>query len=96
MFRPIRRQLGFPSKPRGKARREARAQEQFVVDIDGKRRYVSTTEYPGLLLSFVFPLPTILLGIPPDYKSFSGGVALATLPEFGERLNALRARYAIP
>src|SRR5262245_45822408 len=35
LFRPIRRQLEFPSKGRGKARREARQQEQFVVRIDG-------------------------------------------------------------
>jgi hypothetical protein len=93
LFRPIRRQLKLPSKSRGRTRREAREQEQFVVIIDGRRRYVSTAEYPGLLMSFVFRLPTILLGIPPDYVSFSGGVSLATLPEFGERLNALRAKY---
>ena len=55
LFRPIRRQLNFPSKNRGRARREARQQEEFVVVIDGRRRYVSTAEYPGLLMSFVFP-----------------------------------------
>jgi hypothetical protein len=93
LFRPIRRQLNFPSKGRGKARREARRQEQFVVRIDGKKRYIPTAEYPGLLLSFVFPLPTALLGIQPDYRSFAGGVSLATLPGFGERLNALRTKY---
>ena len=93
LFRPIRRQLRFPSKGRGRARRDAREKEQFVIKIRGRKRHISATEYPGLLVSFVFPLPTILLGIEPDFSSFTGGVSLATLPEFGERLNLLRARY---
>ena len=93
LFRPIRRQLAFPSKSRGRARREARDEEQFVVRIDGKKHLVSSAEYPGLLISFTFPLPTILLGIAPEFRSFTGGVSLATLPEFGERLNKLRAKH---
>jgi hypothetical protein len=93
LFRPIRRQQNFPSKGRGRVRREAREQEQFVVVIDRQRRHIPTAEYPSLLMSSVFPLPTILLGIPSDYRSFSGGVSLATLPEFGERINALRVKY---
>jgi HNH endonuclease len=93
LFRPIRRQLNFPSKGRGRARRDARAHEQFVVKVNGKKRYISTADYPGLLISFVFPLPTILLGLKPEFRSFTGGISLATLPKFGERLDSLRAKY---
>ncbi len=93
LFRPIRRQLNFPSKRRGRARRDARAREQFIVKIDGRKHHISAAEYPGLLTSFVFPLPTILMGIAPSFRSFTGGVSIATLPEFGERLNRLRAKY---
>lgn len=64
-----------------------------MVTIDGKKRHIPAAEYPGLLMSFVFPMPTILLGLPPDYRPFTGGISLAILPEFGERLNALRAKY---
>jgi hypothetical protein len=93
LFRPIRRQLNFPSKSRGKTRREQREKETFVVKIDGINRKISIAEYPGLITSFVFTLPTILLGISPTGESFTGGISLGILPEFGERLNALRAKY---
>jgi HNH endonuclease len=93
LFRPIRRQLHLPSKSRGKARREQRENETFVVKFDDVRRNIPVAEYPGLITSFVFTLPTILLGIAPTGESFSGGVSLGILPEFGERLNALRAKY---
>lgn len=93
LFRPIRRQFKMPSKQRGKKRKAERAKETFLVVIDGVKRYVAADEYPGLLMSFVFPLPTVLLGIPPTGDSFAGGISLGTLPEFGERLNALRAKY---
>ena len=93
LFRPIRRQFNFPSKSRGKARREQRKKETFVIRVNGINRNIPTAEYPGLITSFVFRLPTILLGLPPTGESFSGGVSLGILPEFGERLNALRAKY---
>jgi hypothetical protein len=93
LFRPIRRQFKFPSKDRGKARREQRKKETFAVKINGIRRDIPIAEYPGLITSFVFTLPTILLGIAPTGESFTGGVSLGILPDFGERLNALRAKY---
>jgi hypothetical protein len=93
LFRPIRRQFNFPSKQRGRARQQAREQEHFVVVIDERRRHIPTAEFPGLLVSFAFPLPTALLGILPDFKSFAGRVSLAMLPEFIERFTALRAKY---
>ena len=93
LFLPIRRQYKFPSKNRGAARRPAREKETFEVKIDGKKRNIPAAEYPGVLLSFSFPFPTILSGQPPTHKSFSGGVALGILPEFGDRLNRLRAKY---
>jgi hypothetical protein len=93
LFRPIRRQFNFPSKSRGKARRVQRQKETFIVKIDGINRNIPINEYPGLITSFVFTLPTILLGIPPTGESFTGAISLGMLPEFGERLNALRAKY---
>jgi hypothetical protein len=93
LFRPLRRQFNLPSKGRGKARREQRQNETFAVRIDGHKRHVPAADCPGLIVSFAFPYPTILLGIPPTHESFAGGVAVGTLPEFGERLNALRAKY---
>jgi hypothetical protein len=93
LFLPIRRQLNFPSKGRGAARRVARQAEKFAVLIDGKKHYVPAGEYPGLLVSFVFPLTAILYGLAAEAREFSGGVSVGTLPEFGERLNALRAKH---
>ena len=94
LFQPLRRQFNLPRKSKGKARREEREQEQFVVVVDGIRRFVPANEYPGIIVSLVFPMPTILLGIPPELSDFSGGgVNIALLPEYGERLNALRAKY---
>jgi hypothetical protein len=93
LFRPIRRQFKMPSKPRGSKRKEKRAQETFSLVIDGVSRRVPVKEYPGFLMSFVFSLPTALLGISPTGKSFTGGITLGTLPQFGERLNVLRAKY---
>jgi hypothetical protein len=93
LFRPIRRQFKMPSKRRGRKQKEERTKETFLVVIDGIKRHVSTEEYPGLLISFAFPFPTILLGIPPEHRDFAGGVSIGVLPEFGERLNALRAKY---
>ena len=63
LFRPIRRQLNFPSKSRGKARSEQRERETFVIKFDGIKRDIPVAEYPGLIISFVFTLPTIMLGM---------------------------------
>lgn len=93
LFRPIRRQFQFPSKSRGRKRREEREKETFVVVIDGKRRKIPAKDYPGLLISFLFPYPTALMGIAPTFDSFTGRVTLGTLPEYNERLTALRAKY---
>lgn len=93
LFRPIRRQFSLPSKSRGKVRKEARANEKFLVVVDGRKVWLPLNEFPGLLVSFAFPMPTIVVGARPTLISFSGGVAIGTLPEFGERLNAVRAKY---
>jgi hypothetical protein len=93
LFLPIRRQFNFPSKGRGKARRDQRQQETFVVRINGRKRDIPAADYPGLLVSFVFPPPMILFNIPPEYREFSGRVSVGMLPQFEERLSALRAKY---
>jgi hypothetical protein len=81
LFRAIRRQMKFPMKPRSRLR-------GFEVGLDGADASVLAEGYPGLLVSFAFPLPGILAGAAPG-EEFGGGIALAMLPQFGERLNAL-------
>jgi hypothetical protein len=93
LFRPIRRQFNMPSKRRGRADRQAHERETFLVKVDGRKVYLPSAEYPGLIVTFHYPLPDILLGIPPENRSFTGGVAVGILPEFGERLNEVRRKY---
>jgi hypothetical protein len=81
LFRAIRRQMKFPMKPRSRSR-------GFEVGLDGVDASVLAEGYPGLLISFAFPLPGILAGAAPC-EEFGGGIALSMLPQFGERLNAL-------
>jgi hypothetical protein len=84
LFRAIRRQMKFPMKPRSRSR-------GFEVGLDGVGASVLAEGYPGLLISFAFPLPGILAGAAPC-EEFGGGIALSMLPQFGERLNALGDR----
>jgi hypothetical protein len=82
LFRAIRRQMNFPTKkphnrPKG-----------FTVGLDGADASVLAEGYPGLLISLSFPLPGVLAGAAAS-EDFAGGVALAMLPDFGQRLNAL-------
>jgi hypothetical protein len=81
LFRAIRRQMGFSMKPRSYLR-------GFEVGLDGVDVSVLAEGYPGLPISFAFPLPGILAGAA-AVEEFGGGIALAMLPQFGERLNAL-------
>jgi hypothetical protein len=82
LFCAIRRQMKFPTRnPRSRLR-------GFTVGLDGADASVLAEGYPGLLISFAFPLPGILAGAAPA-EEFGGGIALAMLPQFGERLNAL-------
>jgi hypothetical protein len=82
LFCAIRRQMKFPTK------RPHKRPKGFTVGIDGIDASVLAEGYPGLLISFAFPLPGILADAAP-VEEFSGGIALATLPQFGERLNAI-------
>jgi hypothetical protein len=87
MYGPIRAQLNFPSKRSLKNR-----VKKFTMTFDGVRRKVHQDEYPGILITFVRTLPGILIGEPAT-ADFAGAVAITTLPEFGDRLNKLRAKY---
>lgn len=93
LFRPIRRQFRLPSGKRGRERRAKQANERYRIIVDGKRHLVSSDEWPGLLINFAFPVPTILQGFPPDLQTFAGRVALGKLPEFDERLARLVAKF---
>jgi hypothetical protein len=87
LFAPIRAQLNFPSKRTLKNRIK-----KFTMTFDGIRRKIHQDEYPGMVISFVNGLPGILLGAPKS-DDYSGGIAMATLPGFGERLNHLREKF---
>src|SRR5262249_16413112 len=93
LFLPIRRQFQFPSKSRGRARREERESETFTVIIDGKKRHIPAKDYPGLLVSFASDYPTVLQGLLPTNRSFAGRVTLGKLPDFDARQSALLAAY---
>jgi hypothetical protein len=45
-----------------------------------------------MVICFVNGLPGVLVGAPLA-EDYSGGVAIATLPEFGERLNRLKEKF---
>jgi hypothetical protein len=87
LFSPIRAQLNFPSKRSLKNRIK-----KFDMTFDGIRRKIHQDEYPGMVISFVNALPGILVDAAPS-DQYAGGIAVATLPGFGERLNKLRAKF---
>ena len=87
LYAPIRSQLGFPSK-----RTLRNRIKKFTMSFDGVRRKIHQDEYPGIVISFVNGLPGVLVGTPPA-EDYSGGISIATLPGFGERLNKLRAKF---
>ena len=66
--------------------------KKFTMSFDGVRRKIHQDEYPGIVISFVNGLPGVLVGTPPA-EDYSGGISIATLPGFGERLNKLRAKF---
>lgn len=49
-------------------------------------------DYPGIVLTFVHEMPGILIGKEPA-EDYSGGISLQILPNFGERLNKLKAKF---
>lgn len=91
----MRRQLNFPSKRRGKKDRERKKDEKFILRLDNTRNVkVSVNEFPALLMNMVFPLPTILFnGTPEDSPLLFGIHSIELMPEFGEKLNAVKAKY---
>jgi hypothetical protein len=94
IYRPIRRQLNFPSKLRGRKDRERRKQEKFILLVDDRRVAVPVEEFPALMLSLAFPLPTILTGAPPSDLGLAGGVHnVELMPQFGEKLNEIKRKF---
>jgi HNH endonuclease len=51
IYRPIRRQLNFPSKLKGRRGRERDAKERFLVDVDYGRIKVPANEFPAYCLA---------------------------------------------
>jgi HNH endonuclease len=93
-YRAIRRQLNFPSKTKGKKAALRYRSERFILDVDGRRVKVSADEFPALLISLAFPMPTALFDLPPDDLPLSGGIhSVEVMPQFGERLNEIKRKY---
>ena len=85
-YRAIRRQLNFPSKTKGKNAVLRNRSEKFILAVDGRHVKVSADEFPALLLSLAFPMPTVLFNMPPDDLPLTGGIhSIELMPQFGER-----------
>jgi hypothetical protein len=85
MFAPLRRQYPFPRSKHKGPRRPLRA------SVDGIEKIFADEDFPGIITGFQFDPPGILGLGPPAKETFTGGVAVKILPEFGARLNRLRA-----
>jgi HNH endonuclease len=73
-YRGIRRQLNFPSKTKGKKAAIRNRSERFILDVDGRRVKVSAEEFPALLTSLTFSMPTVLFNLTPNELPLSGGI----------------------
>lgn len=94
IYRPLRRQLNFPSKIKGRKDIERRKKEKFILLVGNRRIKVPIEEFPALLMSLVFPLPTILTGGTPSDLGLAGGIHAAQIaPGFGEKLNEIMRKY---
>jgi hypothetical protein len=94
-YRPLRRQLNFPSRRRGKNDRERKKEEKFTLQLDNSRKIkVKSDEFPALLMNMTFPLPTILFTETPNDAPLTFGIySIELMPDFGERLNEIKAKY---
>jgi hypothetical protein len=94
VYRPIRRQLGFPSKVKGRRARERDAKEKFIVGADYGRIKIPANEFPALMISLTFPMPAILFNLPPNDDPLTGSInAIELAPDFGVRLQAVQRKY---
>lgn len=93
LFQIVRKQLRFPRKRRGRKDRVRQGSELFPVTIDGRKVDLSVQECPGFLVSFLFEVPTALLGIAPTLEPFVGRIEIRKLLDFNERLNKLQEIY---
>jgi HNH endonuclease len=95
IYNAMRRQLNFPSSLRGRRARERDQKEKFVVEVNKRRIKLASRDFPALMLSLVYPLPKILMGAPADDDNPLGGgiFSVELMPEFNQRLNALKAKY---
>lgn len=96
LFLPIRRQLGIRGKKRSGKAASLRKEDKFTLRLDDIRTIkVSAAEFPALLVHLSFPPPTVLFGLPPDNdRPLLGSVHhIELLPQFGERLNAIKRKY---
>lgn len=95
LFLPLRRQLNIRGKRRSGKARLLRKPEQFTLRLDDIRRVkVPSDEFPSLLVHLSFPPPTILFGLPPNDDPLAGSIHhIELMPEFGERLNAVKRKY---
>ncbi len=94
LYRPVRRQLGFPESKSGRKHRRQHGMERFILEVDGRRVKVPSDEFPALMITIAFPPPAILTSGDPQDLPLAGGIhAIELAPDFGERLNAIKRKY---
>ena len=82
-FFAARAQKGFGKKRKRKPRYlplSIRSDNRTVVEL------IPIEEYPGIIVTFLFDVPDVLLDAAPTTKCLSGGVAIGVLPTFGKLL----------
>jgi len=84
IYRPARRQLGFPR------RHKKVPQPPMTAEVDGVETILEDKDFPGILVAFKFPAPSILKLGPPATEMIAAGIDARILPEFGDRLNRIR------
>jgi hypothetical protein len=85
LFLPARTQLGYPT--RNKKKRLNHLPLDIHTGAGSETRLIPIEDYPGMIVTLRFPLPTILFGLAPTEEPLTGGVAIATLTSFGENLS---------
>lgn len=87
-YQVARKQMGVRSKKRGKPKPEKRVNVRIKTLGEEKILPIPVQDYPGLIVTLTFQEPRILSRKDKSPEKISGGVAVAMLPFFGERLNA--------
>ena len=75
---------------KGLGKKKKRTPQHLLLKVQTKResflKRILVEQYPAIIVTLVFDQPEILLDAKPITKELSGGVAIGTLPTFGQHL----------